>query len=77
MVLLAFPHPGVRSIGFVTREFAFATAVPDRPPCSLVFVPTTPNPTSGFLVAVPQRDLETLDDHGRGGGQARHLREAC
>jgi uncharacterized membrane protein len=27
----------------------------------LVFVPTTPNPTTGFLVALPQRELEVLD----------------
>lgn len=59
VVLLAFPHPGVRSIGFVTREFGAATRFVDEP-CSLVFVPTTPNPTSGFLVAVPQRELVTL-----------------
>jgi len=59
VVLLAFPHPGVRSIGFVTREFDRGTAFADEP-ASLVFVPTTPNPTSGFLVAVRQSELTTL-----------------
>ena len=60
VVLLPFPHPGVLSIGFVTREFGGATAFRTEP-TSLVFVPTTPNPTSGFLVVARQRDLQVLD----------------
>jgi uncharacterized membrane protein len=59
VVLLAFPHPGVRSIGFVTREFPQATSFCDEGSV-LVFVPTTPNPTSGFLVAVPKREVTPL-----------------
>ena len=60
VVMLAFPHPGVRSIGFVTRKFSGPTKFADEGSV-LVFVPTTPNPTSGFLVAVPKRDVEVLD----------------
>jgi uncharacterized membrane protein len=60
VVLIRFPHPGVQSLGFVTREFNRPTAF-EPEPVAMVFVPTTPNPTSGFLVVVPQRDLETLD----------------
>jgi uncharacterized membrane protein len=60
VVLLDFPRTGLRSIGFVTREFTGPTIF-CREPSSLVFVPTTPNPTTGFLVAVPQRELEVLD----------------
>jgi uncharacterized membrane protein len=60
VVMLDFPRDGLRSIGFVTREFAGATAFCDEP-SALVFVPTTPNPTTGFLVALPQRELEVLD----------------
>ncbi len=60
VVLIRFPHPGVQSVGFVTREFNRPTAF-EPEPVAMVFVPTTPNPTSGFLVVVPQRDLETLD----------------
>ncbi len=60
VVLFSFPGPGMQSVGFVTREFSSPTAFCTEP-CSLVFVPTTPNPTSGFLVVVPQRDLVTLD----------------
>jgi uncharacterized membrane protein len=60
VVLIRFPHAGVQSLGFVTREFGFATRFADEP-TALVFVPTTPNPTSGFLVAVTQREIVTLD----------------
>jgi uncharacterized membrane protein len=60
VVLLDFPRDGLKSVGFVTREFSSPTAYCEEP-CSLVFVPTTPNPTTGFLVALPQHELEVLD----------------
>jgi uncharacterized membrane protein len=60
VVLLPFPNQNVRSLGFVTRDFRGATAFGEEA-TALVFVPTTPNPTSGFLVAVKQADLTTLD----------------
>ncbi len=60
VVLLDFPRAGLRSVGFVTREFAGPTAFCDEP-SALVFVPTTPNPTTGFLVALPNRELQVLD----------------
>lgn len=60
VVMLDFPRDGLRSIGFVTREFSRPTAFGEEP-TALVFVPTTPNPTTGFLVALPQHDLEVLD----------------
>ncbi len=60
VVLLDFPRDGLRSVGFVTREFSGPTAFCDEP-SAMVFVPTTPNPTTGFLVALPQRELEVLD----------------
>jgi uncharacterized membrane protein len=60
VVLLQFPHAGVRSLGFVTREFPGPTAFSSEPSV-LVFVPTTPNPTSGFLVAARASDLTAVD----------------
>ena len=60
VVLLPFPNQNVRSLGFVTRDFRTATAFGDQP-TALVFVPTTPNPTSGYLVVVKQVDLTALD----------------
>jgi uncharacterized membrane protein len=49
----------VKSVGFVTRDFPQSTVFWEEGSV-LVFVPTTPNPTSGFLVAVPQEDVTTL-----------------
>ena len=60
VVLLDFPREGLRSVGFVTREFSGPTVFSDQP-SALVFVPTTPNPTTGFLVSLPQHELEVLD----------------
>jgi len=60
VVLLPFPNQNVRSLGFVTRDFRTATAFGDEP-TALVFVPTTPNPTSGYLVVARQKDLNSLD----------------
>jgi uncharacterized membrane protein len=60
VVLIEFPGPGLTSVGFVTSE----TGVPTRlcpEPAYLVFVPTTPNPTTGFLVTVPKRLVKVLD----------------
>jgi len=59
VVLLRFPHTEVWSVGFVTREFTHATQFWGEP-SALVFVPTTPNPTSGFLVSARTRDLRSL-----------------
>jgi uncharacterized membrane protein len=60
VVLLAFPHAQVRSVGFVTREFAKGTKFFPEP-SALVFVPTTPNPTSGYLVSARLADLQSVD----------------
>lgn len=60
VVLLPFPNQNVRSLGFVTRDFQDATAFGTEP-TALVFVPTTPNPTSGYLVVAKQKDLTSLD----------------
>jgi len=60
VVLLPFPNQNVRSIGFVTRDMRGANAFGDQP-TAMVFVPTTPNPTSGYLVVVKQVDLTVMD----------------
>ena len=60
VVMLEFPHSRMRSIGFVTREFPAGTRFAAEA-TAMVFVPTTPNPTSGFLVVVKQKDLLNLD----------------
>jgi uncharacterized membrane protein len=53
VVFVDFPHPGMRAIGFVTSRIQRA----DGSTWNLVFVPTTPNPTTGFLQLVPAERL--------------------
>jgi uncharacterized membrane protein len=60
VVLIEFPGPGLQSIGFVTSETGLPTLLSPEP-AYLVFVPTTPNPTTGFLVTVPKRSVRVLD----------------
>ncbi len=57
VVLVPFPHPGSRSVGFVTGE----QQNPGGEKLISVFVPTTPNPTSGFLLLLSERDIVKLD----------------
>lgn len=59
VLLLEYPRRGIWSIGFQTStEFA---AVPLAEDTLMVFIPTTPNPTSGFLTAIPKKDVVELD----------------
>ena len=59
VVLIQFPHPGSYSLGFLTSEDAEIQVNPgEKLVC--VFVPTTPNPTSGFLMLVPDAKVTRL-----------------
>jgi uncharacterized membrane protein len=60
-VLVEFPRPGVYSLGFITNEQRNEVQARTPQPVWSVFVPTTPNPTTGFLVFVAERDLIRLD----------------
>jgi uncharacterized membrane protein len=53
VVFVAFPHPGMRAVGFVTGQLSD----PSGTQWNTVFVPTTPNPTTGFLQLVPDHEL--------------------
>jgi len=59
VVLIQYPSPGRWSIGFVTSDTPslLTEQVEDA---TTVFVPTAPNPTSGFLVIIPRRDTIPL-----------------
>ncbi len=61
VVLLEFPRPGVWAMGFVagSPQGEVRTRLPGETVC--VFVPTTPNPTSGFFLFVPRRELVVLE----------------
>jgi uncharacterized membrane protein len=57
VVLVTFPHKDSRSIAFVTGE---QRGLDDQKWIS-VFIPTTPNPTSGFLILVRETEITKLD----------------
>ena len=58
VVLIDFPHPGMKTVGLVTRVFRNTV---DGREYAAVYVPTTPNPTSGYLEVVPVEDLTPTD----------------
>jgi uncharacterized membrane protein len=57
VVLAEFPFHGRYAIGFVTNRIKRQS---NERYCT-VFIPTTPNPTSGYLVVIPERELVFLD----------------
>jgi uncharacterized membrane protein len=61
VVLVEFPRPGLYSIGFLTSEQHDEVQRKTREKVVCVFIPTTPNPTSGFLVLVPADKVTKLD----------------
>ena len=61
VVLLEYPRKGVWAVGFATKENQGLIRDKVNDDLINVFVPTTPNPTSGFLLMVPKKDLIYLD----------------
>lgn len=60
-VLVQFPSKEIYSIGFLTNKSNGEVQTKTRETVCNVFVPTTPNPTSGFLIMVPENELIPLD----------------
>ncbi len=61
VVLVQFPRPGIYSIGFVTGDQNQEVQAKTKEYVVSVFVPTTPNPTTGFLIMVPESELTRLE----------------
>ena len=61
VVMLEYPRKGVWSLGFVTGVSEGEVQQLTEAETINVFVPTTPNPTSGFLLFVPKTELYYLD----------------
>jgi uncharacterized membrane protein len=61
VVLVEFPGPGSYSVGFITSEDQGEVQKRSGKNLVSVFIPTTPNPTSGFLILVPEEKLTKLD----------------
>ena len=61
VVLVEYPRKGVWAVGFATRENTTEMADKTNQKLINVFVPTTPNPTSGFLLMFPINDVIYLN----------------
>lgn len=61
VVLVPFPQAQTHSIGLVTRESIPSFQGTPYEDSVVVFVPTTPNPTSGFMIMYKKQDLIYLD----------------
>jgi uncharacterized membrane protein len=61
VVLIEFPREGMHSLGFLTSEKHDEVQLKTRENVVCVFVPTTPNPTSGFLLLVPEAKVTRLE----------------
>ena len=57
VVLVEYPRKGIWVIGFVTGETKGEVQSLNKETLINVFIPTTPNPTSGFLLFLPKKDL--------------------
>lgn len=58
VVLVPFPHPGMKAPAFVTSE---CTDVATGQTILCVYVPTTPVPTSGYMLLIPQAEVIDLN----------------
>lgn len=61
VVMLEYPRKGLWSIGFLTNENVSTELNEVSENMVAVFIPTTPNPTSGFIMMVPREDITELD----------------
>jgi len=61
MVLLTYPRDPLKTLGIVCCPTRGEIEEKTRNNLVNVFIPTSPNPTTGYLLMVPRADLETLD----------------
>lgn len=60
-VLVEFPRKGVYTVGFVTGEPSCEILEKTNQRCISVYVPTTPNPTSGYFIMFPEHEVIPLE----------------
>ena len=61
VVLVEYPRKGSWAVGFATKENEGEISIKTKKKLLNVFVPTTPNPTSGFLLMFPKDEVIYLD----------------
>lgn len=60
-VLVQYPTKGIYAIGFITADAPQEVKMKSDKNLKSIFIPTTPNPTSGMLVMLPEEDIIKLD----------------
>ncbi|OPJ56995.1 DUF502 domain-containing protein [Alkalithermobacter paradoxus] len=60
-VIVQYPSKGIYTLGFMTSDVPNFLKCEMNEELAFVFIPTTPNPTSGMLVMVPKEDIIYLD----------------
>jgi uncharacterized membrane protein len=61
VVLIEYPRKGCWAVGFATKDNSGEISSKTNKKLVNVFVPTTPNPTSGFLIMFPKDEMIYLD----------------
>jgi len=61
VVMLEYPRPGIYALAFITSESRGEVKRVLEKEMTNIFLPTTPNPTSGFFLLVPDEDIIELD----------------
>ena len=61
VVLIEYPRKGTWAVGFATKDNKGEISKKTGEELVNIFVPTTPNPTSGFLLMFPKKDVVYLD----------------
>ena len=61
VILVEFPRTGLYSLGFLTSELPAELSPQQGKTFFNVFIPTTPNPTSGYFIMAPESDIHVID----------------
>lgn len=61
VIITQFPRKGIYSLGFITSEPQFEINLKSEQRLYHVYIPTTPNPTTGYFVVIPEDELEIID----------------
>lgn len=61
VVLLEFPSAGIHCIGFMTGSFPKEISPDDNKKYYNIYVPTTPNPTTGYFILLPQEKFKVIN----------------
>lgn len=61
VVLVEFPSKGMYSVGFLTGVADGEVQIKTKDKVVNVFLPTTPNPTTGFYILIPEKDIIPLE----------------